>query len=418
MRITHVVTDLERGGAQQMLLDLLRARDRADVEAEVVSLAPRGPLAARIEALGVRARSLGLRRTLPNPGAVVVLAAWLRRRRPDAVHAWLGHANLVAGLAARLAGRPPLIWGIHHTPLERAGTRASTRWTLAACRRLAARLPARIVSCSEAAARAHVADGYPVERMVVIPNGCDTAAFRPDPPSRAAVRRELGLPGDAVLIGQSARVHPQKDHATAVAAIGRLARRQVDVRLVCWGAGATPDNARLAGWMDAAGVRGRCHLLGEREDVSRLTAAMDLATSTSAYGEACPLVLLEAMSAGVPCVATDVGDARAMVGDTGLVVPPRDPAALAAAWSALLEAGAEARARLGEGARRRVLARFSLPAAAHAYRRLYGEVASAGSRPAAATPPPAVSRTASPRIPDLGHAAAADAPSRPGPPVR
>ena len=388
LRLTHVVTDLERGGAQQMLVDLLGALDPTRFASEVVSLAPAGPLAEPIEALGVPVCSLGLRRSRPNPWAVVRLASRLRQRRVDVVHGWLGHANLVAGLAVALVRRPPMIWGVHHTTLDPEAVPATTRWTLEACRRLAPWLPAWVVSCSESGARTLVADGYPAATMLVIPNGCNGARFRPDPASRPAVRRELGLPADAVLVGQSARFHPQKDHGTAIAAMAGLVARHPDVHVVLWGAGVTNDNPLLHEWIQSSGVGARCHLLGERADVSRLTAAMDIGTSSSAYGEACPLVLLESMASGIPCVATDVGDVGSIVGDTGIVVSPRKPAALAEAWSTLVDLGPEERARLGEAARRRALERFSLEAAVRAYEALYTRAAAGHGtgEPAAVAP--------------------------------
>src|SRR5262249_22081389 len=134
--------------------------------------------------------------------------------------------------------------------------------------------------------------------------------------------------------------------------------------------GVDRSNPALVALVDSLGLGDRCHLLGPRRDIPRIQAALDLATSSS-ISEAFPLVVGEAMACGTPCVVTDVGDSALMVGDTGRVVPPRDPVALAEAWRDLLSLGAERRRRLGEDARRRTLELFDLSAVARRYEDLY-----------------------------------------------
>jgi glycosyltransferase involved in cell wall biosynthesis len=143
--------------------------------------------------------------------------------------------------------------------------------------------------------------------------------------------------------------------------------------LLC-GDGITWANRDLAGWIEAKGLQTRCHLLGRRQDVPRITAALDVACSSSSYGEAWPLTIGEAMACGVPCVVTDVGDSALIVGETGRVVPPKSPEALANAWEEILTLDPHERARLGMTARRRIEDRFDLSDAVAHYERLYAEL--------------------------------------------
>jgi glycosyltransferase involved in cell wall biosynthesis len=258
--------------------------------------------------------------------------------------------------------------------LDPQRTKRSTRWVVRACAALSRRLPTKIVSCSDAGIGVHVDQGYAKERFVSIPNGFDTTALRPDAGYRRAVRAELGLAEDTVLVGQVARFDPQKDHRNFVQAAGLVAGQRLDVHFVLVGKGCERDNIALADWIMATGACARFHLLGLRWDVRRLLAAFDINVLSSAFGEAFPLVVGEAMACGVPCVATDVGDSARIIGDTGRVVAPRDPVALAGAKLEMLGLSAAERQALGAAARSRILAEFSLPAVAARYAALYDEL--------------------------------------------
>lgn len=368
MRILHVITGLNLGGAEVMLARLLRASAHEGATREVISLTSLGVIADRLRPLGVPVHAVGMGR-LPDPAALARLAALARRFRPDVVQTWMYHADLLGGLAARLGTDARVVWGIHNNALDPADTRRTTRWTARLCARLSRRVPDRIVCVSRAARDLHVALGYAAERCLVVPNGFDLDEFRPDAARRREARAELDLDEGAVAFGLVARVHPQKDHATFLRAAALLAAREPAARFVLCGAGTAPGDA-LARAVGAAGLTGRFRLLGAREDVPRLLCALDVACLSST-SEAFPLSLGEAMATGVPCVATDVGDCALLVGDAGRVVPARDPAALAAAWEELVRLGRDGRARLGAAARARIAARFGIGRAAEAYARLY-----------------------------------------------
>ena len=403
MKVTHVITGLNIGGAETMLYRLLQHSDKAEFEHRVISMTDIGATGEKIRALGVPVRALEMRRGVPNPLGVLRLARWLNQEPPDVLQTWMYQADLVGGLAARLAGGVPVAWGIHSAYLDPHSLKRSKIWTIRACVWASRWLPTRIVCCSEASLKVHAELGYPVNKMLTIPNGCDLVTFKPDREARSAVRRELGLHEGTPLIGLVARFDDRpaesggaqsevreavarprptnsdlaspKDHRTFIRAAALLHARVPDANFVLCGVGITWQNTQLTEWIDAAGIRARSHLLGRRLDIPRVTAALDVATSSSAYSEAWPLVLGEAMACGVPCAVTDVGDSALIVGDTGRVVPPRDPEALADAWHEILTLRSEARVQLSLAARRRMEEHFDLNSAVSRYEELYRELA-------------------------------------------
>jgi glycosyltransferase involved in cell wall biosynthesis len=374
MKVTHVITTLHTGGAEMMLYRLLEHTDRTTFEPQVVSMTDIGAVGEKIQELGVPVRALGMRPGVPNPHGLLRLTRWLRSDPPDVVQTWMYQADLLGGLAAKLTGGIAVAWGIHNAYLDSRSLKRIKRWTIRACAWSSRRLPNRIVCCSESSRRAHVELGFAKKKMLVIPNGVDPTTFKPDSGARSSVREELGLQEETPTIGLVARFDLPKDHRTFVRAAGLLHARMPDVNFVLCGEGITWANPQLVEWIDAAGVRSRCHLLGRRQDTPRLTAALDIAVCSSAYSEAWPLILGEAMACGVPCVVTDVGDCALIVGDTGRIVRPRDPEALADAWHELLTLSPNERARLSSAARLRAEERFSLSRTVTNYETLYREL--------------------------------------------
>jgi len=234
---------------------------------------------------------------------------------------------------------------------------------------------------SESAGALHAAVGYAADKIVFIPNGFDLEAFRPDPAARGAVRRELGIPDAAPLIGLVGRFDPQKDHAMFLQAAAHLGGLRPDANFLLCGDHVDWANPELAAEIALAGIRDRCYLLGRRSDMPRIQASLDIATSSSAYGKAFSNAIGEAIAAGIPCVVTDVGDSAAIVAPTGRVVPTRDPGALARTWQSLLELAPERRGALGAAARDRIGRHLSLAAIAARYAALYDEIAAARTGP-------------------------------------
>jgi glycosyltransferase involved in cell wall biosynthesis len=375
IKMVHVINSFEFGGAEAMLCNLLGRCDRERFEPSVAALIDDLTVAGPVLDAGIPLVTMGMSPGVPDPRGLARLAAHLRRERPDVVHTWMDHSNLIGGLASRLAApRTPVVWGVHHSDHVPGLAKRSTLLTVSACARLSRRLPSRVVCCSEHARTLYCRRGFDARKMEVIPNGFDADAFRPDPAARLGVRRELGLDPDCPLVGLVARYDPVKDHATFLRAAAVLRRRLPGVRFLLCGDKVVPGNPALASLVADLGLGGACHLLGPRRDVARVHAALDVATSSS-VSEAFPLAVGEAMACGVPCVATDVGDSALIVGPAGRVVRPRDPESMAEAWYDLLALGHGERRRLGLAARRRVVELFDIAAVTHRYEDLYTRLA-------------------------------------------
>jgi glycosyltransferase involved in cell wall biosynthesis len=374
IRLTHIITSLNTGGAEMMLYQVLSQMNRDAFRADVISMLDAGTLGEKITRLGIRVRTLNMRPGIPSARALWRLVQMLKEQPPDLIQTWMYHANLMGSVAAVLADNVPIIWGIHHSNFDPRKSKRRTVWTMKAAALLSSRIPRGVICCGETPKQVHVQAGYDAQKITVIPNGFDLTTFVPDPLARIAVRRELNIPLNAPVIGLVARFHPKKDHRTFMEAAGLLHQTRGDVYFLLCGDGIHSENSELSRWIRNAGLEDRCRLLGAREDMPRLMAALDVATSSSSYGEGFPIVLGEAMACGVPCVATDVGDSALLIGMTGRVVGAQQPHSLAQAWDEVLSLSPDQRASLGQQARVRVERNFSLPGIVRRYENFYKEV--------------------------------------------
>lgn len=373
LKVVHVTTTLSTGGAQMALCKLLEqsSRSSAGIRHGVVSLRRGGALRDRICAAGIEVEELDLARGSVPVSQVFRLAHAIRRQRPNILQGWMYHGNLAATVGKYLLRRPiPLLWGIRYCPGLPEEDKRLTRTLIRVEGRLS-RLPAAIVYCSRASARWHENLGYQTAKTVYIPNGFDTVAFRPDPEAKAWLAGEIGASRRTTIVGVVARFHPQKDYRSITAAAALLSNEVGEIRFVFVGPKVDLTNDGLMAMICASGVRERVTLLGERQDVGRIMAGLDLLCLGSAWGEAFPNVIGEAMACGVPCVATDVGDSALIVGNTGIVVPPRDPQALAKGLSRMIALGREERRQLGQAGRRRIEEHFSVAEVERQHEALY-----------------------------------------------
>ncbi len=370
-RVAHIISGLGPGGAEIMLLELVRKSAASRYEPFVINLGDVVGLVPELEAIGVPVVTLGMGGGLPDPRKIRQLMKILRAERPAVIQSWMYHANLIGGLAARASGSIPVAWGIHHTDLSPAYIKRPTLLIAKACVPLSRRLPKAIVCVAESSRRVHAELGYATDRMIVIPNGFDIDRFKPDPAARIRIREEIGVAPDTKLAGLLARFNPQKDHRNFIEAAKRVAAVDPTVQFVLCGWDVAWDNAQLASWIDDTGIRVRFHLLGRRPDSAAINAALDISCLSSESGEAFPMVIGEAMASGVPCAVTDIGDSALIVGGLGRVAPPRNPEALATAMLELLTLNDEARACVAAACRRHIVDHFSLAHVAQEYEKLW-----------------------------------------------
>lgn len=359
IRLLLLIRSLDRGGAERQLITLAKGVDKSRFAVTVATFYDGGVLRPEVAGVeGIRVVSLGKRGrwdVLPFLRRLVGLA---RGVRPDIVHGYLSVSNELGWLAGRLVGAK-VVWGLRASNVDFA----HCDWLPALSFRLGAwlsRYADLIIANSYAGREHHIANGYSGEKMIVIPNGIDTDRFQSNSAAGGEVRRQWAIPEPADVIGLVGRLDPMKDHPTFLRAAALLARERDNVYFVCVGDGPSAYRRNLEVLAEELGVGNRLVWAGGRGDMPAVYSTLDLVTSSSAYGEGFPNVVGEAMACGVPCVVTDVGDSALVVGETGLVVPPRDPEALCAGWRQLLALTPEQRTALGHAARARIEREFSV----------------------------------------------------------
>jgi glycosyltransferase involved in cell wall biosynthesis len=378
VNVIHVITGLQVGGAEVALCRLLDSLTADGHKATVIALRGAGLMTQRLRARGLRVIHLGVRPTVPSPLALLQLRRLVRAARPDVVHAWMYHANVAASIAD-VRAEVPVLWGVRQTIYDLSHEKSLTRAVIHLGGLLSAR-PRRIVYNSTTSARQHEALGYRRTKTRIIPNGFDTEEFEPNEAARGKRSDTLGLPEDAFVIGHVARWHPMKDHETFLKAAALFAAREPRAMFAMVGNGVDTANAQLVERVGSLGLSERARLCGLRRDMPAIYAGIDVLALSSSWGEAFPNVIGEAMACAVPCAATAIGDVPEIIGDTGFVVPPRDPEALCAAWTRLAVLCPEERRALGQRARARIMERYSLSDIARQYGDLYAEVVASRGR--------------------------------------
>ncbi|MBV9620540.1 MAG: glycosyltransferase [Gammaproteobacteria bacterium] len=376
MKIVHVITGLDQGGAEAMLekLVLTGRRMNPEVEQRVISLRQSGAVGARLMRAGIAVESLDLKLSLRSFRR---LAPLLRRlhQEPElpVIQTWLWHADLLGGVCARIAGNPKVVWNLRNSMPAHAATKRMSRLAARVCAVLSSRVPRLIICNSQAALRAHVAIGYRADRCLVIPNGFDLRTFAPSAGARDEVRARWGALPEQPVVGMVARVDPLKDHQTFIAAAARVAPAAPLARFVLVGEGVTRDEA-IRHALERTTISGRFILEERSERVADVMSALDIFCLAS-RSEGFPNVVGEAMACALPTIGSDVGDLRYIVGDDRLVATAADAASLADRLAYVLALSVEERRALGSTMRQRIESEFDIERAWRSYLEVYGSVA-------------------------------------------
>lgn len=367
IKIAHISTSLETGGAEVQLLRLLDKIDKTKFEMIVISLHEETYLADQVRDLGVPVHSLYLK---DSPINIKKAYKILKEFNPDVIHGTMYEGGVVGTLFNKfLPKKPPVIWTVHegleHYRQEPLRKQIQLRaWSLIS------NLPDCMMYVSHLNAEQHLDWGFKNRKALVLTNGVDTRRFKPNPVARKAIRKSLYIPDDSFVIGITARFHPVKNHVGFLNAAGILSKTHPKVHYMMVGTNIDKDNKVLTDVIAKHGLEKNVHLLGNRDDIPDIVNAYDLAALTS-LGEAFPLTLGEAMATSIPCVATNVGDNKFIIADTGRTVPARDDEALAAAWKELVEMDKDTFKRLGEAAYQRTIEKFTLAQQVEQHEELY-----------------------------------------------
>jgi glycosyltransferase involved in cell wall biosynthesis len=372
IKIVHIIAALNVGGTEMMLYKLLPRMRKDRFENIVFTLKEKGSLSKDFEAQNIRVYNvLGMGGVL-RVSALIRSLKFLREINPDIIQGWLVHGNFVAQIASIfLPYRLSTLWNIRYTALPKGETKRSILFIIKLLSILSF-LPQKIVFNSKTGADDHCRMGYRSDKNCIIPNGFDTKLFSPSEKNRSCVRSELNISEEAILIGLIGRFDPLKDHRCFLKAGTKLLSNKREIFFLLAGREVDWQNRHLKQFIEKLGMSENVFLLGERRDVHRITAALDIATCSS-LAEGFPNVIGEAMSCGIPCVVTDAGDSAWLVGDSGMVVPPRNHGALCEAWLKMIEMGSEKRRVLGEKARKRIEDHFSIQMVVKKYEQLYEE---------------------------------------------
>lgn len=325
MKILHIITGLGAGGAEANLYRLcLSEKDNVHYVISLLGMGVYGPL---LEKKGIKVFELKLDDSFIKIDVIICLYKIIKKINPDVVQAWMYHANFIGGIIAKISGVKKICWGIHHSNIDPSTSKKTTLFLTKISALFSYIIPTSIIYCADKSLSVHEGIGYNKKISKVIYNGFDIDYFK-----IGSERFDLNEQIESFFkIGFVARFDPLKDfdnffHAIAIASN----KLKVPCKCIMVGSGVDASNLELLGKIKKYNISDLVILLGRRDDIPKIMNSIDILVLSS-YSEAFPNVLGEAMATSVPCITTDVGDAKKIVGDTGWVVPIRDPERLALA---------------------------------------------------------------------------------------
>ena len=357
-RLILLSRKLDQGGAERQLVVLAKALKGKGHDVHVVLFYSDGAFDDELVTAGVYVHFVNKRGRWDVFGFLTRLVRILRKLRPAMIYSFLDVPNILTALLFPWIGRPRLIWGVraagmelqHYDWLARVVSRFET---------VLSRVADLAIANSRAGENWANDRGFKATRMVVVENGIDTVLFHPDPKGGQRIRDGWGVKENQRLIGLVARLDVMKDHRNFLQACALLAKKRDNLRFVCVGSGSASYRASLEVIAENLGLAGRVIWAGARQDMPIIYSALDISCSSSAFGEGFPNAIGEAMSCGVPCVVTDVGDSARIVDKLGEIAPPRDAEALSDAMERMLDR-LESDAGIRNLVRERIVTEFSV----------------------------------------------------------
>ena len=359
IHVFFLIRSLNIGGTERQLVELVKGLDKNAFEITIGLFYDEGTLRVELVVLeGVKLLPLFKSGRWDLIRFCTRLITVLHRLKPNILYSFLPDANLVGLILGRITRVKQIVWGVRASNMDvsRYDWLARTSLRLSV---FLSRFPDAIIANTIAGKEFHRSIGYSTNRMMVVPNGIDTDRFKPDHSAGLRVRDEWNIDEEKITIGLVGRLDPMKDHTTFLQAVKIFDQKECSVRFVCIGDGKEPYKSEIHSLCMTLGLNGSLLWTGARSDMPAVYNALDIVTSTSSYGEGFSNVIGEAMACGVPCVVTDVGDSAIIVGETGIVVPPEDPQALADGWRSMLKRLNDKSYSIKEMARARIVSYYN-----------------------------------------------------------
>lgn len=369
MKIYHIIIGLNIGGAESMLKKLIQSQlKNPNYKHSIVSLTKIGSIGIELQEQGVKVQALGMKNVFSLFPTLINLTRILKSEKPDIVQTWMYHADLIGGLAAKIAGIKCILWGIRATKIN-IGNNRSTLYVQKLCAILSRYVPSKIICVAEASKKSHVLIGYDERKMLVINNGFDIEHFSSSGKSKKQIRKELDV-HDRFVVGSVGRLNLDKNHYLLLSVAEKIVKKIPNATFLLVGRGVDDANSEFYKTIEKKKLLNHFRLIGEVEDIVKYYQSMDVFCLHSDT-EGFPNVLGEAMASGLPCVATDAGDAKVLLDDDSMVVDCGDADGIAERIVMLEQLPMAERERIGNANTEKIKKNYSIDQISKKFEKLY-----------------------------------------------
>ena len=368
LKILHIISGLNDGGAESLLFNFL-CYTKNDINF-VISLKGKGKYGKMIEEKGIKIFYFDFSLNLSLISNFIDLIKLIRKINPDVVQTWLYHADLLGGCAAYIANSKNIFWGIHHGSLDKNINNYSTIFISKINSILSYFIPRKIIVCADSAKSIHIKNGFSPQKFITIPNGIDLNKFKRSSQKRSFFRNKLNIKSNETLYGTVARFHPIKDHITLIKSISRLKKAGYKFKYLLVGENINNKNKLLNEIIKKYRLEETMILLEKEENISLVMNALDLHVLSS-KSEALPMVILEAMGCGTPCLSTNVGDIKNLIFDNNLIVETSNQSSLFSAMKIFSDYNSKYKNQISISVENQIKENYSLEKMTKKYLNLY-----------------------------------------------
>ena len=327
MKIAHIITSLDDGGAEHTLFKICKYENRN--EHLVISLKDSGKYYKPIKNLGIKIFCLNFSKW--SIFKFFHLIKILKQTKPDVLQTWLVHSDFIGSFAGKLAGIHNIVWNIRYSNFNIKSANLITIILVKILAIMSFYFPKLIIINSIKAKKIYIKNGYDEKKLKFIPNGFDLSILKFNNKKKKIFQKKIRIKKNTVTIGNVARFNPKKDHLNLIKALSIIRSENINFQSILVGTNINKKNKKLISEIKNLKLQENIKLLGQKNDISKVMSSIDIYVQSSSYGEGFPNVLAEAMACKIPCVATDVGDASHIIGNSGWIVPAKNPYKLAKA---------------------------------------------------------------------------------------